>query len=53
MWPWARQLIKFADWVRHLKGVGYDDTFTLEIFDHGRQMLVRCRKQIKAMFAMG
>ena len=45
--------IKFADLVMRLKGVGYDDTFTLEVFDENRQMLVESRERIKAMFADG
>ena len=45
--------IKFADLVMHLKGAGYDDTVTLEVFDENRQMLVESRERIKAMFADG
>ena len=32
--------VKFADLIRRLKIVGYDDTVTLEIFDDNRRMLV-------------
>ena len=45
--------IKFVDLVMRLKGVGYDDTVTLEVFDENRQMLVESRERIKAMFADG
>ena len=45
--------IKFADLVMRLKGAGYDDTLTLEVFDENRQMLVESRERIKAMFADG
>ena len=45
--------VKFADLVMRLKGVGYDDTVTLEVFDENRQMLVESRERIKAMFADG
>ena len=42
--------VKFADLIRRLKIVGYDDTVTLEIFDENRRMLVASRDRIKAMF---
>jgi len=42
--------INFAELVRRLKGVGYDDSVTLEVFDKNRQLLVESRKRIKAMF---
>ena len=45
--------VKFADLVMRLKGAGYDDTVTLEVFDENRQMLVESRERIKAMFADG
>lgn len=45
--------VRFADLVMRLKGVGYDDTVTLEVFDENRQMLVESRERIKAMFADG
>ena len=43
--------VRFADVVRRLKGAGYDDTVTLEVFDRNRQMLVESRERIKVMFA--
>jgi len=45
--------IKFVDLVMRLRGVGYDDTVTLEVFDENRQMLVESRERIKAMFTSG
>lgn len=42
--------VKFGDLVRRLKGAGYDDTLTLEVFDPNRRMLVESRERIKAMF---
>ena len=45
--------VNFADLVMRLKGAGYDDTVTLEVFDENRQMLVESRERIKAMFADG
>ncbi|MBR9987907.1 MAG: sugar phosphate isomerase/epimerase [Desulfosarcina sp.] len=43
--------VNFVDLVMRLKGAGYDDTVTLEVFDENRQMLVASRERIKAMFA--
>jgi sugar phosphate isomerase/epimerase len=43
--------VRFAELVRGLKKIGYDDTITLEVFDQDRQMLVESRNIIKAMFA--
>lgn len=43
--------VNFAELVRSLKDIGYDDTLTLEVFDKNRQMLVDSRERIKAMFA--
>ena len=43
--------VRFAELIRGLKKVGYDDTITLEVFDQDRRMLVESRNIIKAMFA--
>ena len=43
--------VRFAELIRGLKKVGYDDTITLEVFDQDRRMLVESRDIIKAMFA--
>lgn len=43
--------VRFAELVRGLKKIGYDDTITLEVFDQDRRMLVESRDIIKAMFA--
>jgi sugar phosphate isomerase/epimerase len=45
--------IRFADLVMRLKGAGYDDTVTLEVFDENRRMLVESRERIRDMFADG
>ncbi|MCB2148669.1 MAG: sugar phosphate isomerase/epimerase [Deltaproteobacteria bacterium] len=45
--------VNFAELVRRLKGAGYDDTVTLEVFDENRRMLVESRERIKAMFMEG
>jgi sugar phosphate isomerase/epimerase len=45
--------INFKELVRRLKGVGYDDTVTLEVFDKNRRMLVESRERIKTMFTGG
>ncbi|MEE4111540.1 MAG: sugar phosphate isomerase/epimerase [Desulfobacteraceae bacterium] len=45
--------VKFADLAMRLKGAGYDDTVTVEVFDENRRMLVESRERIKAMFADG
>jgi sugar phosphate isomerase/epimerase len=45
--------VNFAELVRRLKGAGYDDTVTLEIFDENRRMLVKSRERIEAMFMGG
>ena len=43
--------INFDRLIRQLKGIGYDDTLTLEVFDADRSMLVRSRQKIQAMLA--
>ena len=45
--------VNFRELVRGLKATGYDDTVTLEVFDENRQMLVKSRERIEAMFADG
>jgi len=45
--------VNFAELVRRLKGAGYDDTVTLEIFDENRRMLVVSRERIEALFMGG
>ena len=45
--------VNFAELVLRLKGAGYDDTVTLEIFDENRRMLVESRRRIEALFMGG
>jgi sugar phosphate isomerase/epimerase len=42
--------IRFAEVVRHLKSVDYDETITLEVFDVNRRMLVKSRERIRRLF---
>jgi sugar phosphate isomerase/epimerase len=43
--------VDFKGLVVRLKAVGYDDTLTLEVFDTNRDMLVKSRERIRAMFS--
>lgn len=47
----GRGSIDFADLVRRLKAIGYDDTITFEVFEPDRRLLFDSRDRIKAMFA--
>lgn len=49
--PVGKGNVDFADLVRRLKKIGYDDTITLEVFDKDRRLLVESRERIKALFA--
>jgi sugar phosphate isomerase/epimerase len=42
--------VNFKGLVARLKAIGYDDTLTLEVFDTNRDMLVKSRERIRAMF---
>ena len=43
--------IDFPEFVKALKGIGYDDTITLEVFSRDRDYLRISREKLAAMFA--
>ncbi len=46
----GRGTVDFAELVRRLKAIGYDDTITLEVFEKDRQLLADSRRKIEALF---
>ena len=47
----GRGSVNFANLVRHLREVGYDDTLTLEVFEQNRQLMVESREKIRTLFS--
>jgi sugar phosphate isomerase/epimerase len=49
--PIGAGIIDFPEIVKGLKGIGYDETITLEVFSRDRDYLRLSRDKLAAMFA--